>query len=131
MAASIHFLHFDKSVGVTSKYLVCLYQSVQTMCGGDFCPTNALETLLAAFGVFMAAYINANIFGELTMILESMGLEEEQFQYRLSFCNNTMINLRLPLEIRQQVRHELKANAPLEGNQKHMYFLMNVLPPSL
>ena len=43
------------------------------MGGGDFGPLNILQTILAAFGVFMAAYINANIFGELTMILQGIG----------------------------------------------------------
>ena len=48
------------------------------MCGGDLCPRDVVQTVMAAFGVFMAAYINANIFGELTMILQSIGMEEER-----------------------------------------------------
>ena len=86
------------------------------MCGGDLCPRDSIQTIMAAFGVFIAAYINANIFGELTMILQSIGIEEQKFQSKLSFCNNTMINLKLPQHIQWQVRHQLKSFHPLEIN---------------
>lgn len=56
------------------------------MGGGDFCPITEVQITLAAFGVFMAAYINANIFGELTMILQGIGKEEEDFQTKFFLC---------------------------------------------
>lgn len=131
VAESIHFLYYDDQVEVSSKYLVCLYQSVQTMGGGDFGPMNSRQTILAAFGVFMAAYINANIFGELTMILQSIGEEEQKFENKMSFCNNTMINLNLEEQLRNDVRRMVKMHFPMEINMDQMIFLIEIVPPSL
>ena len=39
---SINFLYYDGSTTVTSKYLIVLYQAVQAMGGGDFCPENTV-----------------------------------------------------------------------------------------
>lgn len=128
---AIKFLYHDPSVTVLSKYLVCLYQSVQGMGGGDFCPTNTVQIIFAAFGVFMAAYINANIFGELTMILEGIGKEEEEFQQKFFQCQNTMLNLLLPFSLCQDVRSQLKVFAPLELNQKQLIQMIDYMPPSI
>ena len=37
---NITFLYYDSQTTVTSKYLIVLYQAVQAMGGGDFCPEN-------------------------------------------------------------------------------------------
>jgi hypothetical protein len=46
--------------------------------------------------VFLGAIINANIFGELAVIMASMGNVEKQFQQKLTTTNSTLINLDLP-----------------------------------
>jgi hypothetical protein len=54
---------------------------------------------LATFGLFMGAVINANIFGELQVILNSIGIEEKEFQNYYTSNNSVMIHLNLPEEI--------------------------------
>lgn len=54
------------------------------MGGGDFCPENTAQVIIASIGVFMAAYINANIFGELQILLESIGQETDHFRLKIS-----------------------------------------------
>jgi len=40
---------------------------------------NTIEIYIAAAGIFLGAIINANIFGELAVILASMGKDEKSF----------------------------------------------------
>ena len=47
----------------------------------------------------MGAIINANIFGELAVILGSIGKPEKEFQSKLASMNTAMINLNLPEDI--------------------------------
>ena len=51
---------------------------------------------MASLGVFMAAYINANIFGELTMLMEALGQEQAEFDLLKSQIDTIMIKLNLP-----------------------------------
>ena len=67
--------------------------------GGDYYPRSEIETVFAAIGVFMGAIINANIFGELVVIMESMGKDEKQFDSKLSVIKTSMINLKLPEDL--------------------------------
>jgi len=46
--------------------------------------------------VFLGGLINANIFGELTVILQGMDKEVKSFQSKLAMMNTAMINLKLP-----------------------------------
>ena len=45
--------------------------------GGDIGPRNSLQITMATLGVFFGSLINANIFGELTVIIEGMGRDEK------------------------------------------------------
>lgn len=86
------------------KYLVCLFMSVQILLGGDIAPISSEQVLISTFGLFMGAIINANIFGELAVILSAMGKQEKQFTSFFSASNTAMINLGLPRKVQQNVR---------------------------
>ena len=49
----------------------------------------------------LGAIINANIFGELVVIVESMGKDEKKFQSKFSATNTVMIDLKLPEKLAQ------------------------------
>lgn len=52
-----------------TQYLFSLQLSVQTMIGMDGLPRNFAQTLLVSLGLMIGAVINANIFGELALIM--------------------------------------------------------------
>ena len=56
-----------------------LLTALQAIMGADISPRNLLQTALGAFGVFVGSIINANIFGELAVILSGMGRVEKAF----------------------------------------------------
>ena len=49
------------------------------MGGAGIGPLTLEQTLFASFGVFMAAYINANIFGELALIFSELDKSDKAF----------------------------------------------------
>lgn len=86
------------------------------MGGGDFSPITELQIMVASLGVFMAAIINANIFGELQILLNSIGMENQVFDLKKSLIDTAMINLKLPLSLKVKVRGQLYQFSPLEIN---------------
>ena len=61
--------HSIYSKGFTSQYIYSLHASMQLLMGVDVQPRDSVTTIVAGLGVFMGCVINANIFGELAMIL--------------------------------------------------------------
>ena len=62
---SLRFLYQDTHASQFSKYLCVFYQAVVCMGGGDINPQGMLAIFYSGFGVVLASYINANIFGQL------------------------------------------------------------------
>lgn len=96
---SIYTSHFLK------QYLYSLLYAVQVCLGSDIFPTNTLETAVSAIGLFVGGLINANIFGELAMIFSELDKNYKIFQAKIAVVNTAMINLTLPFELQQDVRH--------------------------
>jgi hypothetical protein len=88
-----------------------MFASVQSIMGSDIGPRNLLQVVISTFGVFMGGVINANIFGELTVILAEMTQKEKAFQSKLASINTAMINLNLPQQLQQDTRVYVIANA--------------------
>ena len=95
-----------------SKYLYSFQVSVWSVNGNDFQPRDMIQVTFASFGLFMGAVIQANIFGELALILAGMNLDELVFQEKITRANTLMITLGLPFSMQQEVRHKLKMADP-------------------
>lgn len=80
---------------ISSQYIYCIFVAVQLLLGGDILPKSGLQIFYASLGVMFGAIINANIFGELVVIVESMGRAEKQFQSKFASMNTVMITLNL------------------------------------
>jgi hypothetical protein len=86
---------------------------------------------MAACGLFFGAIINANIFGELAVIMASIGHHEKEFQKKYASANTVMIQLNLPEETRQDIRDSLIRNQPSLENQREMREFLNSISPSI
>ena len=87
-----------------------MHTAVQSLMGCGVSPRTTGQTAFSAFGLFMGAIINANIFGELAVILQGIGKHEKSFESKMASINTAMINLRLPDEVQHKVRVSLIRN---------------------
>ena len=62
-----------------AKYLICLQQAVMSTLGSDVWPKGILQTAFMSLGLFFGAVINANIFGELSLIFQQLDKEQKYF----------------------------------------------------
>lgn len=85
---------------ITNQYLVCIHSAVLSTLGSDILPRDFIQTIMAACGLFFGAIINANIFGELAVIMASIGHHEKEFQKKYASANTVMIQLNLPEDTR-------------------------------
>lgn len=122
---SIYTSHFLK------QYLYSLLYAVQVCLGSDIFPTNTLETAVSAIGLFVGGLINANIFGELAMIFSELDKNYKIFQAKIAVVNTAMINLTLPFELQQDVRHYVFQNEPSLQSQGEMQEFLRQIKPSM
>lgn len=94
--SALRFLYQDQTVSIYSKYLCVYYQGVICMCGGDINPSGSFTIFYAGFGVLLASYINAKIFGEYQIILAYLYKEDSIFQKRLAKMCSAMKTMNLP-----------------------------------
>jgi hypothetical protein len=67
------------SIDMSSQYLTCIYISVLALVGNDIAPQSLTLSIIASFAAMLGAVISANIYGELAVILSSIGKEEKLF----------------------------------------------------
>ena len=101
---------YSSDIGM--KYVYCLHLTVLLIMGCDIWPRTTLQTGYAAFGMFMGAIINANIFGELAVIMASMGNADKEFQIKYNKINSVLLNLGLKHASCQRIRDDVIRNNP-------------------
>lgn len=87
------------SKAFAQQYLYALYSTVLNCLGNDIQPRDVYQTAICGLGLVLGALINANIFGELSLILSGLNINEKMFQSKLARVNTAMINLKLPFEV--------------------------------
>ena len=98
--------------------------------GSDVWPVGILQTAVMSLGLFFGAVINANIFGELSLIFQQLDKEQKFFQNRLTHTNTAMINLNLPADIRLIIRDSLYKNQPTMLFQRNIKIFFKEIKPS-
>lgn len=62
-------------------------------------PRTITQIVISSTGLFLGAVINANIFGELAIILASLDKKAQRFEVKLNRMNTIMLQLYLPFEL--------------------------------
>ena len=76
-----------------TMYLYSIQVSVWTIIGVDIQPRSIFQTIIVSVGLFFGAVINANIFGELALILSDMNKQLKRFELKMARTNTVMIDL--------------------------------------
>ena len=61
--------HFVYEQGIVYKYFVSLHAAVLLATGNDVGPRDTVQVVIGSIGLFLGAIINANIFGELAVLV--------------------------------------------------------------
>lgn len=84
---------------IIKQYLQSLQVGVWAINGCDILPRDLWQTYYGAFGLFMGAVINANIFGELFIIISGIDPDGRRFQAKITRSNTVMIDLKIPFDM--------------------------------
>jgi len=82
-------------------------------------------------GIFLGAIINANIFGELAVLITSLQTKDNDYQQKMTQVNTTIANLKLPLDLTDRIRDFVIANQDGLDSQNELKTFMQMVSPSL
>ena len=117
--------------GVDTLYFSSIYHSVLMLTGNDVGPRGVVQLIFLTTAVTAGAIINANIFGELAVILASMNRKGTAFQAKLDIANGAMKNLGLDEKLQVQITGFLTYSKALLESQEELESFLEMISPSL
>ena len=89
---------------------MALHAAVLLTTGNDCGPRGTLQVSIASIGLFLGAIINANIFGELAVLVSQLNARSTDFQTKLTKINTTIKHLKLPRPLEDKIRDYIITN---------------------
>ena len=99
--------------------------------GNDVLPKTNFQTLFVAMILIISAIINATIFGNITVLIQSLSRKATVFQEKMEYAYETMKNLHVPNLIQEDVKTYLAYTQSTYDHQKDLDTFLKMLSPSL
>jgi len=117
--------------GLLTQYWASFYHAVLLLCGNDVYPRGNTQVALAAIFNICGALINANIFGNIAVLVSAINRKASRFQEQIDIANTAMKNMKLPEDIQRKVQDYLMYTQSTLDNQKELDMFLNMISPSL
>ena len=80
---------------VPYQYFMSMYYSVLVVGGNELAPANKYQKIYAAIIILVGNLINANIFGEMAVLMQVITRRSTEFQEKLDIANTIMHNIQI------------------------------------
>ena len=107
------------------------YISILMFGGNEIGGTTSLELAFTGLTMLFSAIVNAIIFGEMAVLVETISRKETEFQERIDTANTAMKNLSLPDGIQNEVREYLIYTQGTLEQQTEMFKFLDMISSSL
>lgn len=113
------------------KYWMSLYYVVNVQIGNEIGPRGIFQLLYLSVLLLMSAFINATIFGNITVILQVMNRKTAILNEKLDTASSAMMKLQISDPVQNKIKEYLVVTHSSWDQQKNMEEFMQMLSPSL
>ena len=113
------------------KYAVSVYQALLVLTGNDITPKGLFQVIVVSVMLFAGSIINANIFGNLAVLLQQLNRKSNEFQEKVDNANSAMKNLAIPEDIQESVQKYLDYTQSTCDHQRELDRFLKMISPSL
>lgn len=99
--------------------------------GNDVGPRGTFQLMFVFIVLILGAIINANIFGNMAVLISAYNRKASIFQEKLETANETMKNLKIPDKIQDDVKSYLTYTQSTLDHQNELDKFLTMLSPSL
>ena len=90
------------------QYIISVYHAVLLLTGNDITPVGDYQIAFVALSISFGAIVNANIFGNMALILSALNRKTSEFQSQIDTANTAMKNMKLPHDLQRKVLNYLQ-----------------------
>ena len=108
-----------------------MYHAVLMLGGNDVGPRGTFQLMFVFIVLILGAIINANIFGNMAVLITAYNRKASIFQEKLENANETMKNLKIPEVIQDEVKSYLTYTQSTLDHQNELDKFLTMLSPSL
>lgn len=108
-----------------------MYHAVLILGNNDIGPRGSFQLVFVATLLFAGAIINANIFGNIAVLLQQLNRKATKFQEKVESANAAMKNLAIPEKIQLEVQRFLDYTQSTSDHQQELNNFLSMIPPSL
>lgn len=101
------------------------------MMGNDIFPVGDLQVFFVVLSNTVGAIINANILGNMAVLIQDLNKKTDAFQKKLDQVNTAMHNIKIPPDIQSKVVGFLQYTQQSQENQKELNLFIQNISPSL
>jgi len=113
------------------QYSIAIYHSILVLAGNDIGPRDEFQMLILTLLLLMSAIINANIFGNIAVLLQQINRKATKFQEKMENASSTMKNLKIPEAVKKKIHHYLTFTNNTLDLQNELDIFLSQLSPSL
>jgi hypothetical protein len=121
-------IYTDSSI---KQYFTSLYHSVLLLGGNDIGPRGNLQLVFTVVILITGAIINASIFGNIAVILQTLNRKQTEFQDKLDNANSAMKNLGIPQRTTKIIQNYLTYTQNTLDHQIQLDSFLSILSPSM
>lgn len=116
---------------ISMRYWNAIYHSTLLLAGNDIGPRRDLQLIFCVTTLLICAIINANIFGNLAVLVSALNRKSTKFQEKIDTVNTAMKNMKLPEETQKKVQNYIMSTQSTLDHQQEMDAFLNLISPSL
>ena len=116
---------------ISMQYWNAIYHSTLLLAGNDIGPRRDLQLIFCVTTLLIWAIINANIFGNLAVLVSALNRKSTKFQEKLDTVNTAMKNMKLPEETQKKVQNYIMSTQSTLDHQQEMDSFLKLISPSL
>ena len=113
------------------QYWSSVYHAMLILGGNDVGPRGEFQLVFVTIMLILAAIINANIFGNMGLLIQSLNRKASVFQEKLDYITETMKNFNIPVDIQEDVKNYITFTQTKLDLQKDLDQFLNMISPSL
>lgn len=116
---------------VEKQYMQCFYHSIILLGGSGIGPRDDIQIINCIIVLLMGSIINANIFGNMAVIVQDLNQKASRFQEKIDIANTSMSNMKLPSYLQDRVRNYLFYTQSNLETQRELEDFKIMISPSL
>lgn len=131
---NMDFIFYSTTIyqqGIWYKYWSSMYHSVMLFGVNEMAARTTWVLIMSSFIMLLSAMVNANMIGQVAVLIGDMSKKSVKFQKQQDTCNTAMTNMMIPHLTRKKVREYLLNTQSTQDQQEELNDFLKNISPSL